>query len=103
MPAARPVKVLNPIAAHLDVMRTSLLPGLVDTLRTNVNRKVSRVRIFEVGRIFSRANSHYDQPLRVGGLAFGPARARAMGRGRCATSTSSTSRATSKRWPRRAA
>jgi len=72
--AARPIKVLNPIAAHLDVMRTSMLPGLVDTLRTNVNRKMSRIRIFEVGRIFSRANSHYDQPLRVGGLAFGSAR-----------------------------
>ena len=71
--SARPIKVLNPIAAHLDVMRTSLLPGLVDTLRTNVNRRLSRIRIFEVGRIFTRANSHYDQPLRVGGLAFGPA------------------------------
>lgn len=72
-PAAKPIKVLNPIAAHLDVMRTSLLPGLIETLRTNVNRKMPRVRIFEVGRVFLRGNSHYDQPLRVGGLAFGPA------------------------------
>ena len=54
-------------------MRTSLLPGLIDTLRTNVKRKMPRVRIFEVGRVFARANSHYEQPLRVGGLAFGPA------------------------------
>jgi phenylalanyl-tRNA synthetase beta chain len=73
-PDARPIKVLNPIAAHLDVMRTSLLPGLIETLRTNVNRKMPRVRIFELGRIFVRTNSHYDQPLRVGGLAFGPVR-----------------------------
>jgi phenylalanyl-tRNA synthetase beta chain len=73
-PDARPIKVLNPIAAHLDVMRTSLLPGLIETLRTNVNRKTPRVRIFEVGRIFTRGNSHYDQPLRAGGLAFGPVR-----------------------------
>ncbi|MFO1305196.1 MAG: phenylalanine--tRNA ligase subunit beta [Burkholderiales bacterium] len=72
-PSARPVKVMNPIAAQLDVMRTSLLPGLVETLRTNVNRKASRVRIFEVGRVFLRGNSHYDQPLRLGGLAYGPA------------------------------
>ena len=72
-PSAQPIKVMNPIAAQFDVMRTSLLPGLVDTLRTNVNRKAARVRIFEVGRVFLRGNSHYDQPLRVGGLAFGPA------------------------------
>jgi phenylalanyl-tRNA synthetase beta chain len=31
------------------------------------------VRIFEVGRCFRRAEESYDQPLRVGGLAFGPA------------------------------
>jgi phenylalanyl-tRNA synthetase beta chain len=71
---ARPIKVLNPIAAHLDVMRTSLLPGLIETMRTNVNRRMPRVRIFEVGRVFTRGNSHYEQPLRVGGLAFGPVR-----------------------------
>jgi phenylalanyl-tRNA synthetase beta chain len=72
-PAANPVKVLNPIAAHQDVMRTSLLPGLIDTLVTNVNRKAPRVRIFELGRTFHRAGPGFDQPLRLGGLAYGPA------------------------------
>ena len=71
-PDARPVRVQNPIAAHLDVMRTSLLPGLIDVLRTNVNRKAPRVRIFEAGRVF-RDGTIGGQPLRVGGLAFGPA------------------------------
>jgi phenylalanyl-tRNA synthetase beta chain len=72
-PAANPVKVLNPIAAQLDVMRTSLLPGLIETLKTNVNRKASRVRIFELGRTFHRKGPGFDQPLRLGGLAYGPA------------------------------
>jgi phenylalanyl-tRNA synthetase beta chain len=72
-PASWPVRVLNPIAAHLDVMRTSLWPGLLETLRTNVNRKMPRARIFEIGRVFLRRDSGYHQPLRVGGLAFGPA------------------------------
>jgi len=72
-PSANPVKVLNPIAAQLDVMRTSLLPGLIETLKTNVNRKASRVRIFELGRTFHRAGPGFDQPLRLGGLAYGPA------------------------------
>ncbi|MEO8753140.1 MAG: phenylalanine--tRNA ligase subunit beta [Casimicrobiaceae bacterium] len=72
-PAAAPVKVLNPIAAQLDVMRTSLLPGLVATLAANVNRKVSRVRMFELGRTFLRAGPGFVQPMRLGGLAYGPA------------------------------
>ncbi len=72
-PAADPIRVLNPIAAHLDVMRTSLLPGLIETLRTNVNRKASRVRVFELGRVFHRRGPGYDQPLRLAGLAFGGA------------------------------
>ncbi len=53
-PIRHPIKVLNPIASHLDVMRTTLLGGLLDTLRTNVNRKAERVRIFEAGRCFLR-------------------------------------------------
>ena len=61
--------MLNPIAEHLDVMRTTLLPGLVATLQTNLKRKLARVRIFEVGRTFGR--DVRAQPLRIGGLAFG--------------------------------
>ncbi|MDQ2963544.1 MAG: phenylalanine--tRNA ligase subunit beta [Pseudomonadota bacterium] len=68
-----PIRVLNPIASNLDVMRTTLLGGLLDTLRTNANRKQERVRIFELGRCFLREPGGYAQPSRVGGLAFGPA------------------------------
>ena len=68
-PNARPIAVLNPIAAHQDAMRTSLLPGLLATLRTNLKRKMPRVRVFEVGRTFARDD--LAQPLRIGGLALG--------------------------------
>ena len=71
-PAGHPVKVQNPIAAHLDVMRTTLLPGFIEVLRTNVNRKAPRVRIFEAGRVF-QGGGVTQQPMRIGGLAFGPA------------------------------
>ncbi len=76
---ADPIKVLNPIASNLDVMRTTLLGGLLEVLRTNVNRKLERVRVFEAGRCFVREDERYDQPLRIGGLAFGPALRRALG------------------------
>ena len=74
-----PIKVLNPIASNLDVMRTTLLGGLLEVLRTNVNRKLERVRVFEAGRCFVRDGERYDQSLRIGGLAFGSAPARALG------------------------
>ncbi|MFI4953448.1 MAG: phenylalanine--tRNA ligase subunit beta [Burkholderiales bacterium] len=70
---AHPIRVQNPIASNLDVMRTTLLGGVLDVLRTNVNRRQERVRVFETGRCFVRDGERYDQPLRVGGLAFGPA------------------------------
>ena len=54
-------------------MRTTLLGGLLDTLRTNLNRKAERVRIFETGRCFLREGERITQPSRIGGLAFGPA------------------------------
>jgi len=71
-PDMQPVRVLNPIASQMDVMRSSLMPGLLATLQTNLNRQHSRVRIFELGRTFSRDGNAYAQPLRLGGLAFGP-------------------------------
>ncbi|TMG95184.1 MAG: phenylalanine--tRNA ligase subunit beta [Betaproteobacteria bacterium] len=72
-PDGNAIKVLNPIASQFDVMRTTLLGGLIETLRTNLNRKQDRVRVFETGRCFSRDGERYSQPLRIGGLAFGPA------------------------------
>ena len=79
---ADPIKVLNPIAAPLAVMRSSLVGSLVQILRNNLARKAPRVRIFEIGRVFSRdaavqssltTVAGVSQPLRVAGLAWGPA------------------------------
>ncbi|RZT93800.1 phenylalanine--tRNA ligase subunit beta [Rivibacter subsaxonicus] len=75
-----PIKLLNPITSHLDVMRTSLLGSLVQVLRYNLARKASRVRVFELGRVFLRDAGVVEsdatvagiaQPLRVAGLAYG--------------------------------
>ncbi|MEO5765746.1 MAG: phenylalanine--tRNA ligase subunit beta, partial [Casimicrobiaceae bacterium] len=72
-PERMPIRVLNPIASHLDVMRTTLMPGLVETLTTNLRHKAPRVRVFEIGRVFSREAAGYAQPLAIGGLAYGSA------------------------------
>lgn len=46
------VELLNPISADLSLMRTSLIPGLVQTLSYNLNRQQNRIRIFEKGLRF---------------------------------------------------
>jgi phenylalanyl-tRNA synthetase beta chain len=77
-----PIRLLNPIASQLAVMRTTLIGSLVANIRYNVNRKLARVRVFEIGRVFLRAPGAPDaelevagirQPVRIGGAAFGPA------------------------------
>jgi phenylalanyl-tRNA synthetase beta chain len=79
---ANPIRLLNPIVSQQSVMRTSLIGSLVSNLQYNHARKVPRIRIFEVGRVFLRDASARDGPLSVGGLrqpmrigaaAYGPA------------------------------
>jgi phenylalanyl-tRNA synthetase beta chain len=77
-----PIKVLNPIAAPLAVMRSSLVGSLIGVLRHNLTRKASRVRLFELGRVYRRDAAVADgelsvagisQPPRLAALAYGPA------------------------------
>jgi phenylalanyl-tRNA synthetase beta chain len=74
------IQVRNPIANQYAVMRSTLWGGLLGNLRANLNRGSNRIRLFEIGRVFMRNPSQveapgmvagYDQPRRVGGLAYG--------------------------------
>lgn len=78
---ADPIKLLNPIASQMSVMRSSLIAGLVANARYNVNRKAARIRVFEVGAVFSKnaaiadgplAVAGFEQPKRIAALAYGP-------------------------------
>jgi phenylalanyl-tRNA synthetase beta chain len=77
----QPIKLLNPIASQMSVMRSSLFASLIANARYNLNRKVSRIRAFEVGAVYLRdpkvqdgplSVAGYDQPKRVAALAYGP-------------------------------
>ncbi|MBN9330949.1 MAG: phenylalanine--tRNA ligase subunit beta [Comamonas sp. SCN 67-35] len=77
-----PIRLLNPIASQMSVMRSSLLGSLMQALKFNLDRKAARVRIFEVGRVYRRdANVQdtdatvqgYAQPVRIAALAWGGA------------------------------
>lgn len=76
----KPVRLLNPIASQLSVMRTTLFGSLIGVLRYNLNRRAERIRVFEVGRVFlpdaSIASGEmtvegFAQPKMVGALAYG--------------------------------
>src|SRR5690348_9952594 len=54
---ANAVALANPLSSDLAVMRTSLLPGLVEALKRNRNRQQARVRLFESGVVFARAGA----------------------------------------------
>uniref|UniRef100_A0A1I7ZTB3 Phenylalanine--tRNA ligase beta subunit n=1 Tax=Steinernema glaseri TaxID=37863 RepID=A0A1I7ZTB3_9BILA len=65
---ADPIRLLNPIASQLAVMRSSLIPGLLANIERNANRRQSRVRVFEFGRVFMRDASQENGPLTVAGI-----------------------------------
>ncbi|MBY0573740.1 MAG: phenylalanine--tRNA ligase subunit beta, partial [Undibacterium sp.] len=76
-----PIKLQNPIASQMSVMRTSLIASLVANTRYNLNRKQSRVRIFELAGVYLRDNTvvdgaltlaGYAQPKRLAALVYGP-------------------------------
>ena len=78
---ANPIRLLNPIASQMSVMRSSLIGSLLQVVKFNADRKADRVRVFELGRVFLRnaavqstdtSVEGFDQPMRVSGMAWGP-------------------------------
>ncbi len=74
-----PITLKNPIASQMSVMRSSLLGGLLASLRTNLARKQPRVRLFEIGGCFTAEKGSYSQQERLAGLAYGGALAEQWG------------------------
>ena len=60
----------------MNVLRPSLLPGLLDALRHNLSRKNYDVALFELGRVFERVRGQRRWPI-----AVQPARPRRTPRG----------------------
>jgi phenylalanyl-tRNA synthetase beta chain len=78
---ADPIRLQNPIASQLSVMRSNLVGSLLANVRYNVNRKAGRVRVFEIGAVFKRnpqvqdgplSVAGFEQPKRVAAMAYGP-------------------------------
>jgi phenylalanyl-tRNA synthetase beta chain len=75
------IKLQNPIASQMSVMRSSLIASLVANAKYNLNRKINRIRVFELAAVYLRNDKIQDGPLtvagfdqikRLSGLAYGP-------------------------------
>jgi phenylalanyl-tRNA synthetase beta chain len=71
-PQQAALRLGNPIAADLSVMRVSLWPGLLKVAMENLSRQQDRVRFFERGTVFLQQDGSVREIPRMGGIAFGP-------------------------------
>jgi phenylalanyl-tRNA synthetase beta chain len=52
------IELENPLSEEASVMRTSLVPGMLNMLAYNLNRGSDNVRLFESGNVFERADTN---------------------------------------------
>jgi phenylalanyl-tRNA synthetase beta chain len=64
-PAEQLVWLANPLSADMNVLRPSLLPGLLDSLRHNLKRKNDDVALFEIGRVSIQAGGQAREERRL--------------------------------------
>ena len=72
-PEVEGLRLANPIASDMAVMRTTLWPGLVQAVQHNLNRQQERVRLFETGLVFEPGPDGLSQRGALGGVLCGPA------------------------------
>lgn len=72
-PEVTSIALSNPLTAEMNVMRTSLWPGLIQVLKYNQARQTHRIRLFEIGMCFNAAGNEWQQVTKLGGLVAGDA------------------------------
>jgi phenylalanyl-tRNA synthetase beta chain len=71
--SGEPLLLENPISEEASVMRTSLLPGMLQMLAWNLNRGNNDVRLFEAGHGFAKLGERVDERKRLSLGAAGAA------------------------------
>ncbi len=70
-PGQETLPLSNPISVDMSVMRTRLIPGLIQALQHNVNRQQSRVRLFESGQCFVPGENILNQRPHIAAVITG--------------------------------
>jgi phenylalanyl-tRNA synthetase beta chain len=77
--ATHPVKVTNPLSAELSELRVSLMPGLVTSLRFNLNREAHAFHAFETAKTFRMDGDVAAEHLHLAAVSYGPYAISAIG------------------------
>lgn len=65
--SSAPIAALQrPLSSDMNVLRPSLLPGLLDALRHNVAHQNGDVALFEIGRAFLKSDGKFKEERRLG-------------------------------------
>ncbi len=66
LPADATVRVLNPTSIEQSALRTSLLPGMLNLIKYNIDRQNHDVSGFEIGRVHFKEGDIYKEPTVIG-------------------------------------
>ncbi len=65
------LRIFNPISTDLDIMRSSILPNLIELVPKNHNRSLQNLAFFETGPVFTWKKNQYQQNKIIAGVRFG--------------------------------
>ena len=63
--SAEALALANPLSEEASVMRTTLVPSMLDMLAWNLNRGIDNVRLFEAGHVYQKHGEKSAEPKRI--------------------------------------
>jgi phenylalanyl-tRNA synthetase beta chain len=66
-----PIRLLNPLSSEMEVMRTSLVPGLLRSFLWNYNRGLKSVKLYEMAKIYYRSAEQSHEKVHLGLIMSG--------------------------------
>lgn len=63
--AAAIIAIRNPLSGEQEVMRSSLMPGMLGAVLWNANRKARDLKLFELGPVYRAEKNAYDEEMRL--------------------------------------
>ncbi len=64
-PEMNMIKLLNPQSGNMSVLRTSLIPHLLQNMAYNINRGEKNVKLFEMGKTYVLSNGNRSEPIQL--------------------------------------
>ena len=68
---SKTIDIKNPLSIEMSVMRTSLLPGLLQNLMYNLKRQHENIKLFESAKIFNNNNKISKEKDVIAGISYG--------------------------------